>query len=251
MASPLPTQARLKKEPQLLLLEKELGYSFADVSLLTRALTHVSYNREKSAGHNEVLEFLGDAVLDLAISDLLIRSFPERSEGDLSKMRAALVNSAVLAQKAAVLDLGPALRLGKGEERSGGRTKASILAGAFEALLGAVYRDSGYEAARRVVERYFAADIKEKKLGQQDYKTRLQEISQMLFQAPPHYRLVSETGPDHDKGFVTEIAVGGKVLGKGEGRTKKQSEQEAARQALSELQRSGLPDGQPEVDFHK
>jgi|GraSoiStandDraft_14_1057315.scaffolds.fasta_scaffold162771_2 ribonuclease III len=251
MASPLLTQARLKKEPQLLLVEKELAYSFADASLLTRALTHVSYNREKSAGHNEVLEFLGDAVLDLAISDLLIRSFPEKSEGDLSKMRAALVNSAALAEKAALLNLGPALRLGKGEERSGGRDKPSILAGAFEALLGAVYRDGGYEASRRLVERYFAADIREKKLGQQDYKTRLQEISQMLFHAPPHYRLVSETGPDHDKCFVTEIAVDGKVLGKGEGRTKKQSEQEAAKQALSELQRSGLPNTQPNADFHK
>jgi ribonuclease III len=251
MASPLLTQARLKKEQQLLLVEKELAYSFADAALLTRALTHVSYNREKSAGHNEVLEFLGDAVLDLAISDLLIRSFPEKSEGDLSKMRAALVNSAALAEKAALLNLGPALRLGKGEERSGGRDKPSILAGAFEALLGAVYRDGGYEASRRLVERYFAADIREKKLGQQDYKTRLQEISQMLFHAPPHYRLVSETGPDHDKCFVTEIAVDGKVLGKGEGRTKKQSEQEAAKQALSELQRSGLPNTQPNADFHK
>jgi ribonuclease III len=250
MASPLLTQARLKKEQQLLLVEKELAYSFADAALLTRALTHVSYNREKSAGHNEVLEFLGDAVLDLAISDLLIRSFPEKSEGDLSKMRAALVNSAALAEKAALLNLGPALRLGKGEERSGGRDKPSILAGAFEALLGAVYRDGGYEASRRLVERYFAADIREKKLGQQDYKTRLQEISQMLFHAPPHYRLVSETGPDHDKCFVAEIAVGGKVLGKGEGRTKKQSEQEAAKQALSELQRSGLPNTQPNADFH-
>jgi ribonuclease III len=251
MVSSLLTQARLKKESQLSLLEKELGYSFADASLLIRALTHVSYNREKSAGHNEVLEFLGDAVLDLAISDLLIRNFPDKSEGDLSKMRAALVNSAVLAEKAALLNLGPALRLGKGEDRSGGRDKPSILAGAFEALLGAVYRDSGYEAARRVVERYFAADVRGKKLGQHDYKTRLQEISQMLFRAPPSYRLVSETGPDHDKCFVTEIAVGGKVLGKGEGRTKKQSEQEAAKRALSELQRSGLPDTQAEVDFHK
>ncbi len=110
-----------------------------------------------------MLEFLGDAVLDLAISDLLIRSFPEKSEGDLSRMRAALVNSTVLPEKAALLNLGSLLRLGKGEERSGGRDKPSILAGAFEALLGAVYRDGGYEAARRLVERYFAADVKEKK----------------------------------------------------------------------------------------
>jgi ribonuclease-3 len=150
------------------------------------------------------------------------------------------VNSTTLAEKAALLGLGSSLRLGKGEEQSGGRDKPSILAGAFEALLGAVYRDGGYEATRRLIERYFGADIKEKKLGQQDYKTRLQEISQMLFREPPSYRLVSESGPDHDKFFVTEIAVGGKVLGRGRGKTKKHAEQEAAREALSELQQSGL-----------
>jgi len=106
-------------------------------------------------------------------------------------------------------------------------------------VLGAVYQDGGFEAARRLVERYFTGDVKEKKLGQQDYKTRLQEISQMLFHAPPTYRMVSESGPDHDKRFVTEIAVGGKVLGRGEGKTKKQAEQQAAKKALSELQKSG------------
>lgn len=238
MARLLPTRVRVKRTAQLTQLEKELRYTFSDASLLLRALTHVSYDREKSAGHNEVLEFLGDAVLDLAISDLLIRSFPEKSEGDLSKMRAALVNSAVLAEKAALLNLGPLLYLGKGEERSGGRDKPSILAGAFEALLGAVYRDGGYEVARRLVERYFAVDVRERSLGQQDYKTRLQEIGQLLFRAPPRYRLVSESGPDHDKCFVTEIALGGNMLGKGKGKTKKQSEQEAAKQALQKLQQT-------------
>jgi ribonuclease III len=231
----------LKKDEQLTLLEKDLGYSFSDVSLLVRALTHVSYNREQGAGHNEVPEFLGDAVLDLAVSDLLICSFPEKTEGDLSRMRAALVNSTVLAEKSALLNLGSMLRLGKGEERSGGRGKPSILAGAFEALLGAVYQDGGYEAARAVVERYFASDVKKKRLGLHDYKTRLQEISQMLFHAPPTYRLLFESGPDHDKRFVTEILVGGKVLGKGEGKTKKQSEQQAAKKALRELQQRDLP----------
>ena len=232
----------MKIEPRLTLLQKELGYTFSDLSLLVRCLTHVSYDRGKIEGHNEVLEFLGDAVLDLAVSDLLMRRFPEKSEGDLSRMRAALVNSFVLAEKAAALSLGPLLRLGKGEERSGGRNKTSILAGAFEALLGGVYRDGGYEAARRLVERYFATDVKEKELGLHDYKTRLQEISQMLFHAPPSYRLVSESGPDHEKRFVTEIVVGGKVFGKGEGRSKKQAEQEAAKKALHELQQSGAAD---------
>jgi ribonuclease-3 len=218
------------------LLQQELGYTFSDPGLLARSLTHVSYERKKQDADNEVLEFLGDAVLDLAISDLLIRRYPSHSEGDLSRMRAALVNSSVLAEKAMALNLGSLLRLGKGEERSAGRTKPSILAGAFEALLGAVYEDGGYAQCRRLVERYFGADLNDAKLGQQDYKTRLQEISQMLFHAPPVYRLVSESGPDHDKHFVTEIAVGGKVLGNGRGKTKKQSEQEAAEKALQELQ---------------
>jgi ribonuclease-3 len=188
--------------------------------------------------HNETLEFLGDAVLDLAISDLLMRRFPGRSEGDLSRMRASLVNSAVLADKAKELDLGRLLRMGKGEEHSGGRKKESILAGAFEAIIGGIYWDGGYEAARRVVESYFASDIRKGKLGLQDYKTRLQEISQMFFRAPPTYRLVAETGPDHEKRFVTEISVGGKNLGRGQGKSKKQSEQEAAKEALEHLQRN-------------
>lgn len=228
----------MKDPSQLEALQKELGYSFKDPSLLMKALTHVSYDRKKTGSNNEVLEFLGDAVLDLAISDLLIQRFPERSEGDLSRMRAGLVNSVVLAEKANALALGPLLFLGKGEERSAGRNKASILAGAFEALLGGVYQDGGYDPARRIVDRYFAADIIERTLGQQDYKTRLQEISQLLFRVPPVYRLVSESGPDHEKCFVAEISVGGKVLGTGEGKSKKQSEQEAARNALNELQKN-------------
>lgn len=229
----------MKFDFQLNLLQKELGYRFKDPALLLRCLTHVSYERKKGEAHNEVLEFLGDAVLDLAVSDLLMQSNPDKSEGDLSRMRAALVNSSVLADKAAVLKLGTVLRIGKGEERSGGRTKSSILAGAFEALLGGIYREGGYQAALAVVERYFVADVTAKTLGQHDYKTRLQEISQMLFRAPPTYRVVSETGPDHEKMFVTEIAVGGKVLGIGEGKSKKQSEQEAAKKALAALKESG------------
>ena len=229
----------MNSDAQLNRLQKELGYSFKDPALLVRCLTHVSSDRQKSEGHNEVLEFLGDAVLDLAVSDLLIRRNPDKPEGMLSKMRAALVNSVVLAEKAAMLKLGPLLRIGKGEELSGGRAKASILAGAFEALLGGVYWDGGYDAAQRVVERYFGDDVTAEKLGQHDYKTRLQEISQMLFHAPPLYRLVSESGPDHEKFFITEITVGGKILGSGEGRSKKQSEQQAAKKALHELQKGG------------
>ena len=231
----------MKNSSEFDALQKALDYSFKDPSLLIRSLTHVSYDRKKTGSHNEVLEFLGDAVLDLAISDLLIQRFPERTEGDLSRMRAGLVNSVALAEKANTLALGPMLFLGKGEERSAGRNKASILAGAFEALLGGVYQDGGYDPARRIVERYFAADILERTLGQQDYKTRLQEISQLLFRVPPVYRLLSESGPDHEKCFVTEISVGGTVLGTGEGKSKKQSEQEAAREALKELQKNENP----------
>jgi ribonuclease-3 len=228
----------MARESPLTLLQKELGFSFSDAGVLTRALTHVSYARRNAGSHNETLEFLGDAVLDLAVSDLLMRRFPDKNEGDLSKMRAALVNSTVLAEKAARLGLGDLLVMGKGEERSGGRKKRSILAGAFEALIGAIYWDGGYEPARRVIEKYFGHEIGEKKLGQEDYKTRLQEISQMLFHEPPVYKLVGETGPDHEKRFTTEIFVGGKMLGRGHGPSKKQSEQEAAGKALEDLQKS-------------
>jgi len=241
-APPLNHYNGVKLEPSLTQLQGELGYTFADAALLARCLTHVSYERSQSDGHNEVLEFLGDAVLDLAVSELLIRHYPERSEGDLSRMRAGLVNSDMLADKAAQLNLGALLRLGKGEESSGGRTKPSILAGAFEALIGAVFHDGGYGAALAIVERYFAADLGEKNLGQRDFKTRLQEISQTLYRQPPVYRVIAEKGPDHAKRFVTEIFVGGKVLGRGEGPSKKQSEQEAAKKALRELQKSELAD---------
>jgi ribonuclease-3 len=230
----------MEKRQDLRLLQLELGYTFSDPVLLARCLTHVSYAGGTKEPHNETLEFLGDAVLSLAVSDLLMRRHPTKSEGDLSKMRASLVNAASLAEKASRVGLGALLHMGKGEERSGGRQKASILAGAFEALLGGIYWDGGYDAARRVIEKYFAPDIKQRKLGQEDYKTRLQEISQMLYHAPPTYTLVAETGPDHAKRFVTEIEIGGKMLGRGEGKSKKQSEQEAAKRALGELQRGGV-----------
>ena len=227
----------VKDSPLLLHLQEELGYSFSDSSLLLRCLTHVSYERRDGTDHNETLEFLGDAVLNLAVSDLLMRRFPDKKEGDLSRMRASLVNAVILAEKATSLELGKLILLGKGEERSGGRVKGSILAAAFEAVLGGIYWDGGYEAAHRVVERHFSSEIKQRKLGLRDNKTRLQEISQMLLHAPPTYTLVAESGPSHEKRFVTEIAIGGKVLGRGEGKSKKQSEQQAAKKALETLKR--------------
>jgi ribonuclease-3 len=222
-------------DKELAHLEEALGYCFLDKRLLLRCLTHVSCERGKHGEHNETLEFLGDAVLSLAISDLLMRRFPDRSEGDLSRMRASLVNAVVLAGKAVQLKVGDVVRLGRGEEHSGGRGKESILAGTYEALLGGIYWEQGYEAARRVVERHFSADIKERKFGTVDYKTRLQEIAQLVYRCPPTYRVVAESGPDHAKHFVTEIVVGGNVLGRGEGKSKKQSEQHAAQGALEYL----------------
>lgn len=216
-------------------LQDALGHRFRDPELLNRCLTHVSCGGGMDA-HNESLEFLGDAVLGLAVSDLLMRRFPERSEGDLSRMRASLVNRRVLAEKARLLGVGAVLRVGKGEERTGGRHKESILAASLEALLGGIYWEGGYEAARPVVEMHFAGDLGHSGLGLDDYKTRLQEVSQRLYRVPPIYRLVRESGPSHDRYFETEIRVGGHLVGQGEGRSKKQSEQEAARRALEVLQ---------------
>lgn len=216
-------------------IEAVLVYRFQRPEHLTVALTHRSAGEEQN---NEKLEFLGDAVLALAISDLLMTRFPDAREGDLSKMRASLVNAEVLARKARELGVGRFLRFGKGEEKSGGQEKGSILAAAYEALLGAVYLDGGYEAARGVVETGFAADAGEYlTLGLRDYKTELQELTQRLFRETPAYTLVEESGPDHEKRFVSEIAIAGRPYGRGLGRSKKAAEQAAAMEALAALAR--------------
>jgi ribonuclease-3 len=217
-------------------LETALGHRFVRSEQLTIALTHRSYGADEP--NNEKLEFLGDAVLSLAMSDLLMARFPTAREGDLSKIRASLVNAEVLARKARQLDLGRWLRLGRGEEKSGGREKLSILASGYEALLGAIYVDGGYEAARAVVETHFAGDVAEHlRVGLRDYKTELQEVTQRLFRETPAYTLVEESGPDHDKKFVSEIAIGGRTWGRGVGRSKKLAEQAAAMEALGTLAR--------------
>jgi ribonuclease III len=201
-------------------------------------LTHRSHAGGDPDRHNEQLEFLGDAVLALGMSDLLLRTFPERREGELSKVRASLVNEAVLARVAHELGLGEHLLLGKGEERTGGRRKPSILAGAYEAVLGAVYLDGGFAAGHAMVERHFAAAIADHAtVGLQDYKTRLQELTQSTFKEVPSYYLVQETGPDHDKRFVSQISIAGTVYGRGVGRSKKIAEQAAAMEALAQLLR--------------
>jgi len=222
-------------------IEERLGYRFRTAELFETALTHRSSSATRGARNNEKLEFLGDAVLELAVSDLLMKQFPQHQEGELSKLRASLVNARILAQKARALGLGEALRLGKGEEKSGGRDKESILAAGYEALIGAIYLDRGFVAARRVLARQFAADIASRgHAAVEDCKTRLQEVTQKQFKATPTYTLVMETGPDHAKLFVSQISIGGRTLGRGEGKSKKSAEQAAAMEALRTLREEPL-----------
>jgi len=225
-------------------LETMLGhfnYQFDDVSLLFLALTHKSYdneNPETSGGHNERLEFLGDAVLDLVISDLLMETFTDLSEGDLSKVRAILVSEASLAEVAKDLAIGPCIRMGKGEENSGGRDKASILSDTLEALFAAVYLDSretkGIGEVERVIQEIFRnrLDGAKNSLGNADFKTELQEQVQKRFKETVRYQIVSEEGPDHNKQFVAAVTFQDREYGRGSGHSKKQAEQEAAKQAL-------------------
>jgi ribonuclease III len=218
-------------------LEDRIGHAFGKPELLALALVHRSA-LARAGQNNEKLEFLGDAVLDLAVSDLLMKRFPTADEGELSKRRAALVNARVLAAKAAAMNLGAELRLGKGEEKSGGRKKASILAAAFEAVIGAVYLDGGFGAAREVVSHHFREDLA-RAAGESpiDHKSRLQEITQQLFHETPSYALVRASGPDHDRAFVVEISIAGRLSGRGEGKSKKEAEQHAALEALSEIEK--------------
>ena len=230
-------ESLLRHEP-LSLLEEKLQYHFKRKELLAVALTHRSFILHGQGEHNERLEFLGDAVLNLAMSSLLMQHFPQRNEGDLSKLRASLVNAQMLARKAADLSLGQWLLLGKGEEKSGGRQKMSILAAAYEAVLGAVYQDGGMAPASEIVSRHFAPELeKESRSLLHDYKTRLQEITQKVFKGTPLYTVVQEVGPDHAKRFVSQITIAGKLYGYGEGKSKKSAEQAAALQTLEMLKK--------------
>lgn len=216
-------------------LEIRLGHRFAKRALLSTALRHRS-SVLAIGENNETLEFLGDAVVQLVVSDLLFRAWPDADEGSLSRRRAALVNARSLADKAQVLGLGDLLMLGRGEEKTGGRGKRSILAGAFEAVMGAVFLDGGFAPAHEVCQRIFAADVLEppgRDAG--DFKTQLQEIAQQLYHETPVYQLLRTTGPDHAKDFESHVTIGGRVLGLGSGRSKKHAEQAAAREALARL----------------
>lgn len=229
----------LPKEEVVLLqgLEDALSYHFRNLSLLKKALSHKSYINEKrldALEHNERLEFLGDAVLELGVSDLLMHHFPASREGDMSKLRASLVNETALAEVARAMNLGRFLFLGKGEEQSAGRERNSLLADALEAMLGAIYLDGGFPKVFEVVKTLFLPTILKatKEDINRDYKTKLQEEAQLRFKTVPHYKLISEAGPDHDKTFEVHLFVSGKAIGQGSGKSKKQAEQEAARNAL-------------------
>ena len=218
-------------------LEKRLGHRFRRPELLEQALTHRSWahEREEAVGHYERLEFLGDAVLGLIAAEELFLEHPDLPEGELSKRKAFLVSREVLARRGEELGLGEVLRLGVGEERSGGREKASLLADAVEAVLGAVYLDGGLEAARRTIGGLFAGGVARPGGGPTDAKTRLQEAVQGRGWPLPEYRLVDQHGPDHAKRFTVEVLLRGEPAGRGHGRSKKGAEQEAAAVALAGL----------------
>ncbi|MEJ5378505.1 MAG: ribonuclease III [bacterium] len=221
-------------------IETILGCEFRDPSLLETALTHRSYvNEHPKDGleSNERLEFLGDVVLGLAVSHMLMETHPAEPEGVLSRWRAALVNERSLARKARRMHLGAHLRLGKGELRSRGREKDSLLADAYEALLGAVYLDRGFEKALEVVRQQFRKDVKEPpwRSLQEDFKSRLQEYTQSFLRVTPRYVLVAEQGPDHEKLFHVRVEVGPELYGLGKGKSKKEAEQQAAKQLLEKL----------------
>lgn len=223
-------------------LLEALDHTFQDPERLRMALTHSSYVNEfrgDGPSDNQRLEFLGDAVIDLVVSEALMDKFPDAREGELSKMRARMVSEVALARVADRIGLGSALRLGRGEEMSGGREKASVLADAFEALVAAIYLDGGYEAAKRFVRRWIASP----EPTEIDAKTELQHRAQECFKKTPRYRLVEEHGPDHDKTFVAEVYLDDETLGRGVGRSKKESEQRAAANVLARWSREAAEAG--------
>jgi ribonuclease-3 len=244
LMAPEPPDLSPARRQELESLAQRLEQPFRNLGLLDQALRHSSYAHDNpgSGPSNERLEFLGDAVLALTVSALLLARFPDSSEGELSRGRAALVNARQLAALARRLGLGAYLLLGRGEEGQAGREKPSLLANALEALLGAVYLDCGLEAAAQLTARWFSPLISTALPGQ-DFKTSLQEFTHARYKVPPSYHLMAESGPGHARHFQVEVRLQDLPLAQGEGRTKKEAEQRAAQRALEILAGNG-----PEAD---
>ena len=229
------------KESDYQELEKKIGYTFQNRALLKQAVTHSSFANEQKINrqkHYERLEFLGDAVLELVSSDFLFQTHPEMPEGQLTKLRASMVCEPALAYCAKDLTLDSYIQLGKGEEATGGRYRDSIVSDVMEAVIGAIYLDGGMEPARTYIHRFVLSDLENKQLFL-DSKTNLQEYMQQNLKKEFHYRLVEESGPEHDKVFLVEVVMEEKVLGRGKGRTKKAAEQQAAYEALLGFRKPG------------
>ena len=219
-------------------LEKALGYQFRNITLLQNALAHSSYANERwhdSLMSNERLEFLGDSILGMLVAEHLYRNFPDRPEGELTRMRADMVCEQSLAAIAGRLELGKHLLLGHGEEQGGGRNRDSILADAVESIIAASYLDGGMDAALGIIQRFVLTTVPVKKLRNADYKTALQELVQQKKNQVLTYHLVGESGPDHDKHFQVEVRLNGTVVGAGSGSSKKRAEQDSARAAIEAL----------------
>ena len=219
-------------------LEDAIGYRFKNISLLQNALTHSSYANERwhnSLKSNERLEFLGDSILGMVVAEYLYGNFPDRPEGELTRMRADMVCEKSLAAVAARINLGQHLMLGNGEEQSGGRSRDSILADAVESVIAASFLDGGMDAAKQFIQKFILTEVPVKKLHNADYKTALQELVQQKKNQTLSYVLVGESGPDHDKRFQVEVSLNGRVIGVGSGSSKKRAEQMAAQVALENL----------------
>ncbi len=219
-------------------LEEKIGYNFNNKDILVQACTHSSYSHENnSVKDNERLEFLGDAVLELTVSDYLYNNFPHLSEGQLTKLRASIVCEGNLAKVGRNIGIGNCLKLGRGEEQTGGRLRDSIVSDAFEAIIGAVFLDGGFESAKKILTNLVLTDVEDfdENFVQSDYKTKLQEIIQGHSKKPVIYNIISESGPDHEKCFISQAMHNGKELGRGKGKSKKDAERAAAYQALKKM----------------
>lgn len=226
-------------------LEKNIGYIFKNTEYLIMAVTHKSYYHEKRSRlntqltHNEKLEFLGDAVLDLVLGEMLFFHFHDDSEGNLSKKRAALVNEDTLSEIAQSLKIQDYILLGKGENSTGGLQKPRLLSSTYEAIIGAIYRDGGFDTVKKIVQNHFIAELDKLSISEsdfvKDYKTRFQELTQKKFKTAPKYELFSEEGPSHERVFFVNLILNDQIISTAQGRSKKQAEQEAAKKAFEVL----------------